>query len=398
MRFIPHKIMTAAVVVMLSIAPACAQDAKTEALRQKAKDLNLVINDSTARKQIEALAKDKAGSKELVAIAVEMVKEKNQPLNFSALYILGNVALDLNDLKASTIFFELATSKAEKMGSDKKIIDAYTGLADVYSAAKRFDDAEKICKKLLEMQAESEDGLRDIVMARLTAIRMLVRIKANQGKADEAQKILDPYLKTADDNLVILDIHGSLLAHQAKYKEAAAVYEKVVKELAENNFPEDTQDHYKEVLASMYGEMGDIEKATSILLPILKRKPDNPGLNNDLGYMWADKDRNLDEAEKMIRKAVAAEPENASFLDSMGWVLFKKKQFEEAKKYLLKSVEFERGRSTEVYDHLGDVHAALNEKAEAIAAWKKAIEVATPSGRDQQRKAAIEKKIKDMGE
>ena len=69
--------------------------------------------------------------------------------------------------------------------------------------------------------------------------------------------------------------------------------------------------------------------------------------------------------------------------------------WKEAKEPLLKAVEDKNGRHVEIYDHLGDAHLALGEKAEAIAAWKKGLAVAGESKRDQQRKAIVEKKIRE---
>ncbi|MCS6850151.1 MAG: tetratricopeptide repeat protein, partial [Gemmataceae bacterium] len=152
-------------------------------------------------------------------------------------------------------------------------------------------------------------------------------------------------------------------------------------------------------------------KATEHLQRLLKDKPNDPTYNNDLGYIWADHNRNLEEAERLIRKALEedrkqrrADPDlrpeddkdNAAYLDSLGWVLFKQKKYQEAKKYLLEAVKDKEGQHVEIYDHLGDVHMALGEKAEAMAAWKKAIESAGPSRREQQRKAAVEKKLKAL--
>jgi len=153
----------------------------------------------------------------------------------------------------------------------------------------------------------------------------------------------------------------------------------------------------------------DVDKATTHFKALLAKKPDNPTYNNDLGYVWADHDKNLDEAEKLIRKAIDEErkqrkdkkdlkPEedkdNAAFLDSLGWVLFKKKKYQEAKPVLLEAVKDKTGQHAEIYDHLGDVHLALGEKAEAVAAWKKALTVTGTGKRDLERKVQIEKKLK----
>src|SRR5207244_3264653 len=112
--------------------------------------------------------------------------------------------------------------------------------------------------------------------------------------------------------------------------------------------------------------------------------------HNDLGYIWADHDKNLDESEKLIRKAVEMDREerkklkeeglldadddrdNSAYLDSLAWVLYKKKNYAEAKKYLLEAIKSDDGKHAEIYDHLADVHIALGEKKEAVEVWKKA--------------------------
>ena len=79
-------------------------------------------------------------------------------------------------------------------------------------------------------------------------------------------------------------------------------------------------------LSNVYSSLGDIKKAEGELLKVLEANPPpSPQLlasaNNDLGYLWADEGKNLDRAESMIRNAVRFEPNNAAYLDSLGWVL-----------------------------------------------------------------------------
>src|SRR5258708_19475087 len=97
--------------------------------------------------------------------------------------------------------------------------------------------------------------------------------------------------------------------------------------------------------------MDQVEKAAEQLRSLLSEDPDNPTYNNDLGYIWADHDMNLEESEKLIRKAIEEErklqkkvqpdikPEdikdNSSYLDSLGWVLYKQRKFKEATEYLI---------------------------------------------------------------
>ena len=86
-------------------------------------------------------------------------------------------------------------------------------------------------------------------------------------------------------------------------------------------------------------------------------------------------------------------------LDSLAWVLFKKKNYAEAKKHLLEAVKGDEGRHVEIFDHLADVHIALGEKKEAVEVWKKALELENVSKRDEARKEEIKKKLaKEQGE
>src|SRR5262249_20169563 len=138
-------------------------------------------------------------------------------------------------------------------------------------------------------------------------------------------------------------------------------------------------------LSNVYVEMNLIDKATEQLKMLLAEEPESPSYNNDLGYIWADHDQNLDEAEKLIRKAldedrkqrksqkVEEDKDNAAYLDSLGWVLFKQKKYQEAKKYLLEAIKAEEGNNIEIYDHLADLYMALGEKSQAVETWKKAL-------------------------
>jgi tetratricopeptide (TPR) repeat protein len=149
------------------------------------------------------------------------------------------------------------------------------------------------------------------------------------------------------------------------------------------------------------------------LQALVKKDPENPTYKNDLGFIWADHDMNLEESEKLVREAIEQDrkkrkkledltpdedKDNPAYLDSLGWVLFKKKAFKEAKKYLLEAVESKEGQNIEILDHLADVHVALGEKDDAIKIWEKALksEPETKSKREQERRVIVEKKLKKI--
>jgi tetratricopeptide (TPR) repeat protein len=94
---------------------------------------------------------------------------------------------------------------------------------------------------------------------------------------------------------------------------------------------------------------------------------------NYLGYMWADHNMNLDEAETMIRRALESEPNNASYLDSLGWVEFRKGKFDQALTDLLRAAKGAERDDPVVFEHIGDTYLKLNRMSDALAAWQKAL-------------------------
>jgi Tfp pilus assembly protein PilF len=93
---------------------------------------------------------------------------------------------------------------------------------------------------------------------------------------------------------------------------------------------------------------------------------------NYLGYMWADRSENLEEAGEMIRKAVAMDPENGAFLDSLGWYHYKKGEYDKALKELLRAAEVIKPEDPTVLEHIGDTYHQLGKVASALQYWQKA--------------------------
>jgi Tfp pilus assembly protein PilF len=94
---------------------------------------------------------------------------------------------------------------------------------------------------------------------------------------------------------------------------------------------------------------------------------------NDLGFTWADQGRNLDKAAALIEVAVAEEPDNQSFLDSMGWVLYKQGRYDQAAVYLQKAIGPALQPDPVVLDHFGDVLYRLGRKEEAGRQWERSL-------------------------
>ena len=119
------------------------------------------------------------------------------------------------------------------------------------------------------------------------------------------------------------------------------------------------------------------EQASRLLLRSIELDPENSAeALNYLGYMWVDRNQNLEEAGAYIQKALALRPNHPAYLDSLGWWHFKKGQYEDALREIRKALDkIKREDASEVYDHLGDILEKLSKPEEAIAAWKVAVEL-----------------------
>ncbi len=121
-------------------------------------------------------------------------------------------------------------------------------------------------------------------------------------------------------------------------------------------------------------QAGLYNKAADLLRKSIALDPENSAeACNYLGYMWADHNMNLEEAETMIRRALQSEPSNASYLDSLGWVEFRKGQFDRALDDLLRAAKTAEREDPVVFEHIGDSYLKLNRTREALEAWQKAL-------------------------
>jgi len=106
-------------------------------------------------------------------------------------------------------------------------------------------------------------------------------------------------------------------------------------------------------------------------------------LNNDMAYLWIDQGVHLVEAEKLIRYSVGRAPRQAAYLDTYGWLLYKKGQFAEAKKWLSRANHARGGKDPVIHDHLGDTCWRLGQSAEAIEHWSTAIRLSAERDADR---------------
>ena len=136
--------------------------------------------------------------------------------------------------------------------------------------------------------------------------------------------------------------------------------------------------HWKRQALQLAGRDRESAEVMEALLPYVPGLADlldlsgyDEGLCNDLGYVWVDSGLNLERAGELIRLAVAADPWNAAYLDSLGWVYYKAGDFGSARKYLARAARLRDGEDPVVYDHLADAAFRLGDREVAREYWNK---------------------------
>jgi tetratricopeptide (TPR) repeat protein len=228
--------------------------------------------------------------------------------------------------------------------------------ATLAAQARQGDAAEQVLRAMLEERPEDP-----AVLDAVTAI--LVQIQREAVAVEWLSELLgqDPRNLAAATELSLLHQQKGRLDEAVKVVDAARA---ALKDRPDSLY----------FIASLYTRLGRPIPAEQSLRDVLAIDPRHASAANDLGYQMADAGGDLDEAERLIRIAVEAEPDTPAYLDSLGWVLYKRGRFVEAEPYLRQAAEIDPSPDAVVLDHLGDVLLRLGRRDEAIATWKRALE------------------------
>ena len=149
-------------------------------------------------------------------------------------------------------------------------------------------------------------------------------------------------------------------------------------------------------LASVHEKKGEWARAVEKVRVILDGDPKNATALNFMGYTIAQNGGDLEEAERLVRRALELKPDSPAFLDSLGWVLFKKGDPDQGAQVLELAVGAGPEDAT-LFEHLGDVSAKLGRKQRAQECYSRSIELLVASPDDAERptqKTDLERKLK----
>ena len=316
---------------------------------------------------------------------------------YQVYYFIGQLAARHGELGLAGLQFQEAVRRGPRATQG----DSYQALIEVLRKARKPDQIVRVCR----------DGLQNTrEIAPVFFNYFLAGALAELGDADGAIAAADKAIDQTgqSDRLTVRLQKVYVLRLLGKWDEAIALSRKQFDEF--DSSADRIRIHFS--LAGAYWGAKQLEKAEAELRAILDIDPEHAPACNDLGFHLADQGRNLAEAERLIRTAIAAdkldrkkagfaEPENAAYLDSLGWVLFRKGKLPEARAELERAAALYEGATDPVvWDHLGDVLFRLGEKAKAKTAWEKAEKVydmeghGSSRGRNEGRREELKRKLK----
>ncbi len=264
--------------------------------------------------------------------------------------MLGETYFYLNQFdSAKTVLLPLLKKPDIPLG-------VYELLGRIELSLKHYAAAKKYFKTIVTRQPQNKMGwlLLAFTYSDMDSTRQAADIFKNLSQ------------KYADDAL-IWAFYGSTLQTLEKYDEAIAAFQKALTLQPDN-------ESALAGLAVIYENRKQYAKCDSIYEIGIKRLPESAMLLNNYSYSLAERGKDLNKALKLAQRANQLEPNNAAYLDTYGWVLYKLGKYQQAADYIKKSIEL-RANSAVVIEHLGDVYKAMGQKEKALDYYRKAFDL-----------------------
>ena len=261
---------------------------------------------------------------------------------------LGFAQLQAGRAESAIGTFERARALSGGAGGfDASLIQAYL-LARKYDQAAEFARAARVRRPT------------ELRLAQLEA-----RALAKAGRKDRAVVVMrDAVAEHADDVQAHLTL-AEILQEASRADEADQVLDQ-----AAQRFPSEISVPFQR--GALLEQRKDYPRAEAAFRQALAHDPLHAPSLNYLGYMLAERGDRLDEAVSLVERALAIDPDNGSYLDSLGWALFKQHKVDKAEPLLRRAAE-QAPHNSVVQDHFGDVLWAAGKRPEAIAAWTQSL-------------------------
>lgn len=340
--------------------------------------------------------------KQAVAACIESLEDKSYEQHPLATYFFSQLAhSDQLDLpKEEGVLLEatleqnpggaLGIQARSRLGLNQYMRDQYVEAAKTFRlllAMPGLPPGDRIMTlyRLSAAEAENENYDEAIAAVRKALVDVpdnpqlmyqLGLIQLQAERFEESEKTLKATVQAAEGDAERQGqaqmLLGGLYTQLGRWDDAIQIYRAL---LETPDIPPAVARRGRMALSNAYVQGGDIENGEKVLELVYAATPNDPGVNNDLGYLYADQNKKLDQAESMIRLAVEAEPDNPAYLDSLGWVLYRLGRYDEALEVLKKANSDPNYRDSTIIEHLGDVQQALKQDDAARKTWQEALEV-----------------------
>ncbi|MBU0463192.1 MAG: tetratricopeptide repeat protein [Proteobacteria bacterium] len=309
---------------------------------------------------------------------------------------------------AATLFTELAQS----VESDSRIVMM---AVNEYISGKRPEDAVIVFSQMLKSDPENQTlnfftGMAyEEIEDSKNAVFHYLKIKPDHsqykktilsiaflyqksGKNQEAINYLEDKYKTLPKDIDIIIYLASFYEKDKNYEKAISLLKTGLEDS-----PENTSLLFR--LGAVQDSAGFKEDCISTMKKVIEIDPKDASALNYLGYSYADLGINLDEALLLIKRAHEIKPDDGYITDSLGWVYYKRGEYEEAVKYLEKAAQL-TSFETIISDHLGDAYQKTNQFKKALDTYKKAVTNAKDGDKEKilelkKKIEAVKKKLND---
>ena len=236
---------------------------------------------------------------------------------------------------------------------------SYALAAEFFSFTEELDRLLEVIIQTNRLLPENEPAWRQRVQLHL--------IDGDYDKAIEAGKLDDEYIP---DDAFVLFLVGNAYFLKDDKRNAIEWLERAAASPSQREF----RSTIYTVIGDAYSALKEWESADQAYEMALRLNAANDVALNNFAYYLSTRRERLDDALEMAEKAIAAQPQNAAYLDTIGWIHFKLGNLEKAHEYIHASVET-GDASAVVLDHLGDVYEAMGNREQAEKWWRKALEM-----------------------
>jgi tetratricopeptide (TPR) repeat protein len=268
------------------------------------------------------------------------------------------------------------------LAKTRRALDDRNPLLDLITIESLREDGK--FREALEMVRAASRGRPEDRALKFTEAVILGESKLFKESADLLRSMIRGGVESATDDAAVYLILAGVQMQSGQLSEAEASARKAL-----DLNPDDPQALIQ--LSSILDRAGKHEASEKTLRELLKREPDNATALNNLGYFMVERGVGYGEALKLIEQAVAIDPTQGNFLDSLGWTHFKLGDIEKARQYLEKAMLYSRRNST-IHEHLGDVLREAGRLPEARKQWEKALEYSV----EDDEIARLRGKLKDV--